>query len=57
MGKTDKELAVEIAIAYIHASGQLKYSGGQSPPLPELKTIKDIVSNAYSFLSTLGEKE
>lgn len=53
-GKTDKELAVEIAKAYIEASANRKMSNGSSMNLPPVDSVNDIIKATYNTLKDLN---
>ena len=55
MNKTDKELAVDVAIAYINAAAQQHNDKGGSKGLYELKTIEDLIQRVYKILSNLDD--
>lgn len=56
MGKSDKELAVDVAIAYINASGNAKAANGISPGPYNVEQIENIIKHIYMTLENLGSK-
>lgn len=53
MSKSDKELAVEIAKAYIEASSQLKLPNGGSANLIKADSVLNIIDATYERLKKL----
>lgn len=53
MAKSDKELAVEIAKAYIEASSQQKEINGISRPLIKLDSVLNVIKKTHNELSKL----
>lgn len=56
MGKTDKELAVDVAIAYTTACGNRRTSSGQSTPLYTVQQVEEIITHVYNTLGKLDEE-
>lgn len=55
MSKTNKELAVEVAIAYIESSSNLKYGNGASKDLVNLQTVVTIIKGVHQTLENLDK--
>jgi hypothetical protein len=56
LSKSDKELAVDVAIAYIQANGLKKHpNGGSLEPIP-LKNVLSVIEGVYSTLTKLPDK-
>lgn len=53
MSKSDKELAVEIAKAYIEASGHSKLANGASKNLLSADSVLKIIEATYQTLKKL----
>jgi hypothetical protein len=53
LAKTDKELAVEIAKAYIEASSQLKLANGGSKNLIDFESVIKIIQTVHATLKKL----
>lgn len=56
MSKSDKELAVDVAIAYINASGNVKTANGISPGPYNLEQIENVIKHVYTTLESLDSK-
>lgn len=56
MTKTNKELAVDVAIAYISASGYAKAPNGASTGPYNLEQIENIIKRVYTTLESLDSK-
>jgi len=56
MSKTDKELAVEFAIAYTTALASRTRSTGESKDAPKPAEIVAMLEAIYTTLQNLGEK-
>lgn len=52
--KSNKELAVDVAIAYIEATSRLVYPNGGSHELPKMESINAIIQSVYSTLEKLS---
>lgn len=57
MSKTNKELAVDVAIAYIEASSRLVIGNGASSGLVKFENVQNIIKNVYSTLESLDSSE
>lgn len=55
MAKTNKELAVEVAIAYIEASSNLRYPNGSSKDPIKLQSVIDIIKSIHQTLDSLDK--
>ena len=55
MSKTNKELAVDVAIAYISASGYAKAPNGASTGPYNLEQIEKVIEHVYSTLEALDK--
>ncbi|WP_159430383.1 hypothetical protein [Caloranaerobacter azorensis] len=55
MAKTNKELAVEVAIAYIESSSNLKYPNGSSRNLIKLQSVINIIKEVHQTLESLDK--
>ncbi|WP_158281636.1 hypothetical protein [Sporanaerobacter acetigenes] len=55
MSKTNKELAVEVAIACIESSSNLKYGNGASKDLVNLQTVVTIIKGVHQTLENLDK--
>ncbi|WP_156520686.1 hypothetical protein [Oceanobacillus sp. Castelsardo] len=53
MSKTDKELAVEIAKAYIEASSNLKQQNGASKPIVKPDEVLGLIKDFHAELKKL----
>lgn len=53
--KTDKELAVEVAIAYIQASGNRKGANGVSATLVSLENVETVINSVHQTLKSLND--
>jgi len=53
MSKTDKELAVEVAIAYIEASAHGKLANGASKQLLSVDSVINVINGTYNTLKNL----
>ena len=53
MNKTNKELAVEVAIAYIEASSKLKHGNGGSRELIPHSSVQNIIKTTHQTLVSL----
>ena len=53
MSKSDKELAVDIAKAYIEASGHSKKFDGSSNPLIKADSVINIIKGVHAELKKL----
>lgn len=56
MEKSNKELAVDVAIAYISASGYAKAPNGASPGPYNLEQVENIIKHVYRTLESLDNK-
>lgn len=56
MPKSDKELAVDVAIAYINASGNAKAANGISPGPYNLEQVENVIKHIYMTLENLDSK-
>lgn len=56
MGKSNKELSVDVAVAYINASGNAKAPNGSSPGPYDLETIENVIKRVYTILEGLDNK-
>lgn len=56
MPKSDKELAVDVAIAYINASGNAKAANGISPGPYNLEQVESVIKHIYMTLGGLDSK-
>lgn len=57
MSKTNKELAVDVAIAYIQANSNKKHSNGQSFPNLNTDNINTIIVSVHQTLLKLEDKD
>ena len=57
MPKTDKELAVDVAIAYINGTAQSKSPNGETKPLLDLKSVTNVIKGIYTTLEGLEAPE
>lgn len=55
MSKTDKELAVEVAISCIQANSNKQNSNGQSFPNLNIDSITNIIKAVHQTLADLDE--
>lgn len=55
MSKTNKELAVDVAIAYIQANSNKKHANGQSFPNLNADSVNVIIELVHQTLSKLDE--
>lgn len=57
VGKSDKELAVEVAIAVINANQRIRYSKGNGvdsvTPSLNLDGVQNLIKNCYSAIKDL----
>jgi hypothetical protein len=53
--KTDKELAVDVAIAYIQASGNRKVANGASAALVSLENVQTVIDAVHRTLKSLND--
>ncbi len=56
MEKSNKELAVDVAIAYINASGYAKAPNGASTGPYNLEQVENIIKHVYRTLEDLNSK-
>lgn len=56
MNKSDKELAVDVAIAYIHAAGQQHDATGNSKGIYDLAQIEKVITHVYNTLGKLDDE-
>lgn len=56
MAKTDKELAVELAIAQIHASSVIKHDQLHTGSVLKADTVWSLVKGYYNKLKSLEDK-
>lgn len=54
MGKTDKELSVELMIATLNHFSSVKYPNGSAG---QLMSIDNIINNTKAFYKTISELE
>lgn len=55
MPKTNKELAVEVSIAYIQASSNLKHGNGTSKDLISLQSVVNVIKGVHQTLENLDK--
>lgn len=56
MPKTNKELAIDVAVAYIYASGNAKTANGASTGPYNLEQIEQVIKHVYTALESLDNK-
>lgn len=56
MSKSDKELAVDVAVAYINASGHQQDATGNSKGIYDLAKIEQVITHVYNTLGKLGDE-
>ena len=56
MSKTNKELAVEVAIAYIQANSNKKHANGQSFPNLNVDNVNTLIESVHQTLTKLEDK-
>lgn len=56
MGKTDKELAVELVIAQIQASSVIKLNVNQTGKAITSETVSKLITHYYKTLKSLDDK-
>lgn len=56
MSKTNKELAIDVAVAYIYASGNAKTANGASTGPYNLEQIEQVIKHVYTALESLDNK-
>ena len=57
MSKTNKELAVDVAIAYIEASSKLVLGNGASNGLVKVDNVQQIIKATYTTLESLDSEK
>ena len=57
MSKTNKELAVDVAIAYIEASSKLVHGNGSSHGLTKFDNVQQIIQGVYNTLESLDSSD
>ncbi len=53
--KTDKELAIEVAIAYIQATGERKLPNGGSANLLSFDNLEAVIKTVHKTLKSLKD--
>lgn len=56
MGKTDKELAVELVIAQIQASSVIKKNQLETGHVLTAEIVNKLIASYYNTLQSLGDK-